>query len=122
MSFCQAELKSGFDTVAKVTNLSQHIADADLVITGEGKLDAQSAMGKVAGGISQIAKLSQTPVIAICGSVDGLEPAQTSQFEVIMPSIQKLESIDNVFKNAYHNIEITAANIAAAIKLGQRIK
>ena len=122
MSFCQAELTSGFDTVAKVTNLSQHIADADLVITGEGKLDAQSAMGKVAGGISHIAKLSHTPVIAICGSIDGLEPAQTSQFEVIMPSIQKLESIDNVFKNAYHNIEITAANIAAAIKLGQRIK
>ena len=122
MSFCQAELTSGFDTVAKVTNLSQHIADADLVITGEGKLDAQSAMGKVAGGISHIAKLSHTPVIAICGSVDGLQPAQTSQFDVIMPSIQKLESIDNVFKNAYHNIEITAANIAAAIKLGQRIK
>lgn len=122
MSFCQAELTSGFDTVAKVTNLSQHIADADLVITGEGKLDAQSAMGKVAGGISQIAKVSHTPVIAICGSVDGLQPAQTSQFDVIMPSIQKLESIDNVFKNAYHNIEITAANIAAAIKLGQRIK
>ena len=122
MSFCQAELTSGFDTVAKVTNLSQHIADADLVITGEGKLDVQSAMGKVAGGISHIAKVSHTPVIAICGSVDGLEPAQTSQFDVIMPSIQKLESIDNVFKNAYHNIEITAANIAAAIKLGQRIK
>lgn len=122
ISFCQAELTSGFDTVAKVTNLSQHIADADLVITGEGKLDAQSAMGKVAGGISHIAKLSHTPVIAICGSVDGLQPAQTSQFDVIMPSIQKLESIDNVFKNAYHNIEITAANIAAAIKLGQRIK
>lgn len=122
MSFCQAELTSGFDTVAKVTNLSQHIADADLVITGEGKLDVQSAMGKVAGGISHIAKVSHTPVIAICGSVDGLEPAQTSQFDVIMPSIQKLESIDNIFKNAYHNIEITAANIAAAIKLGQRIK
>ena len=122
MSFCQAELTSGFDTVAKVTNLPQHIADADLVITGEGKLDAQSAMGKVAGGISHIAKLIHTPVIAICGSVDGLQPAQTSQFEVIMPSIQKLESIDNVFKNAYRNIEITAANIAAAIKLGQRIK
>jgi len=122
MSFCQAELKSGFDTVAEVTNLSQHIADADLVITGEGKLDAQSAMGKVAGGISHIARLSHTPVIAICGSVDGLKPAQTSQFDVIMPSIQKLESIDNIFKNAYHNIETTAANIAAAIKLGQSIK
>ncbi|WP_201551472.1 glycerate kinase [Psychrobacter sp. DD43] len=122
MSFCQAELKSGFDTVAKVTNLSQHIADADLVITGEGKLDAQSAMGKVAGGISHIAKARHTPVIAICGSVDGLESAQTSQFDVIMPSIQKLESIENIFENAYHNVEITATNIAAAIKLGQSIK
>jgi len=121
MSFCQAELTSGFDTVAKVANLAQHIADADLVITGEGKLDAQTAMGKVAGGISQIAKLSHTPVIAICGSVDGLKPAQTSQFDVIMPSIQKLESFDNVFKNAYNNIEITATNIAAAMKLGQNI-
>ena len=122
MSFCQAELKSGFDTVAEVANLSQHIADADLVITGEGKLDAQTAMGKVAGGISQIAKASHTPVIAICGSVDSLESAQISQFNVIMPSIQKLESIDNVFKSAYKNIEITATNIAAAIKLGQNIR
>lgn len=122
MSFCQAELKSGFDTVAKVANLSKHIAEADLVITGEGKLDAQSAMGKVAGGISQIAKLSHTPVIAICGSVDGLKSAQTNQFDVIVPSIQKLDSLDNVFKNAYNNIEITATNIAAAIKLGQRLK
>ena len=122
MSFCQAELKSGFDTVAEVANLSQHIADTDLVITGEGKLDAQTAMGKVAGGISQIAKACHTPVIAICGSVDSLKPAQTSQFDVIMPSIQKLDSIDNVFKSAYKNIEITATNIAAAIKLGQNIR
>ena len=72
--------------------------------------------------ISQLAKSSHKPVIAICGSVDGLNPAQTSQFDVVMPSIQKLDSIDKVFKNAYHNIEITAANITAAIKLGQRIK
>ena len=122
MSFCQAELKSGFDTVAEVTNLSQHIADADLVITGEGKLDAQTAMGKVAGGISQIAKTSNTPVIAICGSVDNLETAQTSQFNVIMPSIQKVDSIDNILKNAYDNIEKTAVNIAAAMRLGQNMK
>ena len=122
MTFCNAQLKSGFDTVAEVAHLSQHIANADLVITGEGKLDAQTAMGKVAGGISQIAKASHTPVIAICGSVDGLEPAQTSQFEVIMPSIQKIDTIDNVLKNAYDNIETTATNIAAAIKLGQKMK
>lgn len=122
MSFCQAELKSGFDTVAETVELSRHIANADLIITGEGKLDVQSAMGKVASGISQLAKSSHKPVIAICGSVDGLNPAQTSQFDVVMPSIQKLDSIDKVFKNAYKNIETTAVNIAAAIRLGQSMK
>ena len=122
MTFCNAQLKSGFDTIAESTNLSQHIANADLVITGEGKLDAQTAMGKVAGGISQLAKASHIPVIAICGSVDGLKPAETTQFDVVMPSIQKIDTIDNVFKNAYDNIETTAANIAAAIKLGQKMK
>ena len=122
MTFFQAQLKSGFDTVAEVAHLSQHIAEADLVITGEGKLDVQTAMGKVAGGISQIAKATHTPVIAICGSVDGLKPAQTSQFDVIMPSIQKIDTLDNVLSQAYDNIETTAANIAASIRLGQTLR
>lgn len=122
MTFCGAQLQSGFDTVAEAIGLAQYIADADLVITGEGKLDAQTAMGKVAGGISQLAKASHTPVIAICGSVDDLKLAQTTQFDVFMPSIQKVDSIDNVLKNAYDNIETTAVNIAAAMRLGQSIK
>ncbi|MGP4969599.1 glycerate kinase [Psychrobacter aquimaris] len=122
MTFFQAQLKSGFNTVAEVAHLSQHIAEADLVITGEGKLDVQTAMGKVAGGISQIAKATHTPVIAICGSVDGLKPAQTSQFDVIMPSIQKIDTLDNVLSQAYDNIETTAVNIAASIKLGQTLR
>ena len=79
-------------------------------------------MGKVAGGISQIAKARHIPIIAICGSVDGLKSAQTSQFDVVMPSIQKIDTIDNILGHAYHNIETTAANIAASIKLGQRLK
>lgn len=122
MTFCDAQLQSGFDTVADTVKLEQHIANADLVITGEGKLDAQTSMGKVAGGISQLAKLNNTPVIAICGSVDGLKPAQTTQFDVVMPSIQQVMSIDNVLKNAYDNIETTAFNVAAAIRLGQHLK
>ena len=122
MTFCGAQLQSGFDTVAEAVGLPQHIANSDLVITGEGKLDVQTSMGKVAGGISQLAKISQTPVIAICGSVDGLKPAQTTQFEVVMPSIQKVDSIHSVLKNAYDNIETTAVNVAAAIRLGQTIK
>ena len=108
--------------MAKAVNLSQHIAKADLVITGEGKLDAQTSMGKVAGGVSQLARAQQKPIIAICGSVDELKPSQTTQFDVVMPSIQKVDTIDKVLKSAYDNIETTAVNIAAAIKLGQTLQ
>ncbi|MGP5494393.1 glycerate kinase [Psychrobacter celer] len=122
MSFCGARLKSGFDTVAEAVSLPAHIANADLVITGEGRLDAQSAMGKVAGGISQLAKAGGKPVIAICGSVDGLTADQASHFDIVMPSIQKLDSLDKVLGSAYDNIKTTAVNIAAAIKLGQSLE
>lgn len=122
MNFCKAGLQSGFDTVANAVNLAQHISDADLVITGEGKLDAQTSMGKVAGGVSQMARFSQKPVIAICGSVDQLQSEQTNAFDVVMPSIQKIQPIDIVLKNAYDNIEVTAFNIASAMRLGQHLK
>lgn len=121
MTFCNAKLQSGFDTVATAVNLAHHIASADLVITGEGKLDAQTSMGKVASGVSQLAKAHNKPVIAICGSVDPVETTQNIPFDVVMPSIQKLESIDQVLDKAYNNIEITAKNIAASIRLGQRL-
>ena len=121
MTFCNAKLQSGFDTVATAVNLAHHIASADLVITGEGKLDAQTSMGKVASGVSQLAKAHNKPVIAICGSVDTVETTQNTPFDVVMPSIQKLESIDQVLDKAYDNIEITAKNIAASIRLGQRL-
>ncbi|MDN5566514.1 MAG: glycerate kinase [Psychrobacter sp.] len=126
LTFCNAQLQSGFDTVAKAVHLAEHIAVADLVITGEGKLDAQTAMGKVASGVSHLSKTNNKPVIAICGSVDSLglndlDLKNNSQFDVVMPSIQKLDALENILNNAYSNIEITAKNIAAAIRLGQQL-
>ncbi|WP_201583236.1 glycerate kinase [Psychrobacter jeotgali] len=127
MTFCHAKLQSGFDSVATALNLAEHIKDADLVITGEGKLDAQTSMGKVASGVSQLAKANGKPVIAICGAVDqvtstdGSKTAQTQPFDVVMPSIQKLDDIDKVLKNGSDNLETTAMNIAAAMRLGQHL-
>ncbi|WP_227431155.1 glycerate kinase [Psychrobacter sp. I-STPA6b] len=122
MTFCDAQLKSGFDMLAERVNLSQQIANADLVITGEGQLDAQSSMGKVVGGISRLAKQYNVPVIAICGSVDSYDPQstiQSSAFDVVMPSIQKLDSLEQILTNAHHNIETTAMNLASAMQLWQ---
>ena len=64
-----AELKSGIDIVLKETKLEQDLKDADLLITGEGLLDSQTAMGKAPIGAAKLAKKYDIPVVALGGSV-----------------------------------------------------
>lgn len=65
------KLVSGFDLMADETDLADLVADADLVITGEGHLDAQSFAGKVVGGVIDLAADLGTPVGVVCGDLDG---------------------------------------------------
>jgi len=123
LTFLNAKMQSGFDIVADSVRLAEHISRADLVITGEGKLDAQSLMGKVAVGVANIAKAQNKPVVAICGGVDNTIYQQSYDlpFDVILPSIQRLDSPDIVFASAFDNIKVTAKNLAAALKLSNRL-
>ncbi len=69
-----ADLVPGFDLIADELELAERFDGADLVITGEGFLDAQSFEGKVVGGIAELAKAAGVPVLAIAGQVyDGAE-------------------------------------------------
>ncbi len=69
-----ATLVSGFDLVAEEVGLDEHIEGADLVITGEGFLDAHSFEGKVVGGVVELAASLGVPVVAVAGEVfDGAE-------------------------------------------------
>lgn len=67
MHFLGAELISGWSFFAELTNLSQRVAQADLVISGEGKIDSQSMHGKVIDGVLQLASARQKPVLLFCG-------------------------------------------------------
>ncbi len=68
-----AVLVSGFDLVADETDLYGHLEGADLVVTAEGFLDAQSFDGKVVGGVAALADAAGVPVVAIAGEVfDGV--------------------------------------------------
>ena len=60
----------GFELVADEMDLHDHVADADLVITGEGRLDATSFAGKVVGGVVDLASEEDVPVAVIVGSYD----------------------------------------------------
>ena len=70
MALLGAELKSGADLLLDISRFDERIADADLIITGEGRIDKQSLMGKIPGKILQRAQAHGIPVIAIAGSVE----------------------------------------------------
>ncbi len=70
MVFCNAELTSGFNLVAGHIGLDERVARADLVLTGEGRLDAQTLCGKGPVGVAQMARRLGKPVVAYAGAVE----------------------------------------------------
>lgn len=69
LAFCKAKFAAGIDIVLDVCGFEKELEDADLVITGEGRIDGQSVQGKVLYGIGMRAKEKNVPVIAIGGGV-----------------------------------------------------
>jgi glycerate 2-kinase len=70
ITFLQAEVKSGIEIIMEEIHFEDLIVDADLVITGEGKLDAQTLSGKVIAGVCNAAQKHNAPVIALCGGLE----------------------------------------------------
>ena len=80
-------LKRGIDTILDLIGFEELISDADLVITGEGRLDSQSFCGKVVGTVGQRAQRLGIPVYALVGQVDeeGLRAAQSGGITAVYP-------------------------------------
>ena len=75
--FLGAQMSSGVETLLEWLRFDEVIADADLIVTGEGKLDTQSLQGKVVSGIAAHAQRAGVPLAVICGSSD-LDESQAS--------------------------------------------
>ena len=74
VAFARGSLRPGVDLVADACHLADRIVGADLVITGEGKLDGQSIHGKTPVGVARIAQAAGVPVVAVAGALgDGYE-------------------------------------------------
>ncbi len=71
MAFLNARLGSGIKLILDTVRFEDSAKDADLIITGEGRIDVQTAYGKVIAGIAKIAKKHSVPVVAICGTIEG---------------------------------------------------
>jgi glycerate kinase len=70
-TFCSAELRSGFEVVAARIGLSDAVRLADIVVTGEGRLDDQTFEGKAPAGVARMARALGKPVYAIVGTAEG---------------------------------------------------
>ncbi len=111
LAYTPAVLESGIQMVLKELKLEEAIQDADLVITGEGRLDEQTAMGKVPVGVAALAKKYQKPVIAFCGSVtDGARLCNEKGIDAFFPILRSIVTLDEAMEreSAWKNMADTA--------------
>lgn len=109
-------LKSGVEIVLEATNFANKVQDADLVITGEGRMDAQSIAGKTPIGVARVAKIYHKPVVAIVGSLREDYPVVYQHgIDAVFPIIRQVDSLDATLKAGYDNLVSTAENVARII-------
>ena len=116
-AFAGAEIVSGIQTCLDLINFDEQVADADLVIVGEGRLDSQSLSGKAPIGVAKRTP-NGVPVIAICGSLaKDLPPLPFENIIAAFSILEKSEPLENSLKNAAIYLEDTAANIGQVLAL-----
>lgn len=122
VAFTGAKIKSGIETVLEVAGFKEKLDWADIVITGEGKIDSQSVLGKVISGISEMAKEKDVPVIAVSGAIDyGAEVIYEKGVSTMEAAVCKTMLLDEAVKNADILVENAVERVMRAIKIGQKM-
>ncbi len=123
ITFCNATLKAGIESILDVVNIDQHLPTTDLVITGEGKIDGQSVYGKVPVGVGQRAKKNNIPVLAIVGDI-GDEASKVYEFGVdgIMSTVNKAMPLSEAMSKSAELLEDAAERVMRIIKIGIQMK
>ncbi|MBI2423845.1 MAG: glycerate kinase [Candidatus Hydrogenedentes bacterium] len=113
VAFALAKLESGFDLVARASRLEEAISEADLVLTGEGSMDRQSAQGKVISGILGLASHSDTGVVALAGQLgEGCDSLFALGLTAVFSIAPGPRSLDKLLAQAPQLIENRAFNVA----------
>ena len=116
LCFCGASLEPGFELVAKAMRLEGRMAAADLVLTGEGRLDSQTLDGKGPAGVAAMARALGKPVIAFAGSIEE-HPQILAHFDAAVPIIDRPVSLEEAMQNAAPFLERAAARTARLLHL-----
>ncbi|MGM1085533.1 glycerate kinase [Klebsiella aerogenes] len=118
-AFCGAKLRPGIEIVTDALRLADLVADADLVITGEGRIDSQTIHGKVPVGVAKVAKRFNVPVIGIAGSLTAdVGVVHQHGLDAVFSVLYTVCTLDEALANAAANVRMTARNVAAVLQMG----
>lgn len=117
IAFFNAQLKSGIDAVLDMVDFDRRLEGTDLVITGEGRIDAQSVRGKVISGVSKRTSTHNIPLIAIVGGIgSGAEEAYDLGVTAIFGTDRQAASLPEIMPLAYENYRCTLEDILRLIR------
>jgi len=116
MAFLNAQLKSGIEIIIETLKLEEKIKEADIVISGEGKIDFQTAFGKTISGIAKLCKKHNKPLIVIAGTVEDIEKLYEIGVSSVFSTMEKPMFLEDAIKNAPTLVEKSAERIFRLIK------
>lgn len=117
LSFLNAVLEPGISIVLRETKLEHYIKDSELVITGEGRLDGQTAMGKAPAGVAGLAKKYEKPVIAFSGCVaEDAGACNSCGIDAFFPILRKPVTLEEAMNKNNARRNMTAA-VEQAVRL-----
>lgn len=118
MAFLSAELRPGVSIVIEHIGLEKALEGADLLITGEGRIDGQSVYGKAPIGVARVAQQHGVPVVVIAGSLGtGYEEVYSCGISALFSVAKGPCTLEMALKNAAANVRATARNVSAIIRL-----
>jgi glycerate kinase len=121
--FLNGQLRPGIEIVTEAVGLDAAVRDADLVVTGEGRIDGQTVNGKTPMGVARVARRHGKPVVAIGGSLaNDADAVHAHGIEVVVAAVARPCSVAEALAAAEDNLRRAARNLAAALALGSRLR
>ena len=112
-----AELTQGVDLVLQETRLDDAMRDVDVVVTGEGRLDGQTAMGKAPIGVARLAKRHYAQVLAFAGCLgDGVEALNEAGIDAYFPILRRVVTLEEALDRT-----TAADNLSDAVEQAFRL-
>lgn len=113
LAYTQARLRPGIEIVLETVQLAYQVSDADLVITGEGRIDSQTVHGKTPMGVAKVAKRFDVPVLALCGCTgDNYQAVYQCGIDAVFAAVPRAMSLEDALKESDFNLADLAENVA----------